>query len=217
MPRLNPAAFNAFLSGNIGQLMNWRKGNACPCFNPQSGAAEPGHPLCGGKGWIWDPPIQTKAGLTQQKVERAWAQFGQFEPGDGILTIPGDSAMYDLCGRFDRIELLNSSDAFKLLLVRGAANERVFLPVVNFTRTFWLDPNDHNATIDGGLPVLDPVTGVLTWPNNDGPPLGTKYSLAGVRYTDYFVFGNLPSDRNEHFGARLPRKLYMRRFDLFSR
>jgi len=216
MPRLNPAAFNGFLSGNIGQFMNWRKGHACPCFNPQSGAAQPGHPLCGGKGWIWDAPLKTKAGLTQQKVERAWAQFGQFEPGDGILTIPGDSVMYDFCGRFDRIELLNSTDAFKLLLVRGAPNERIFLPVVKFTRVFHLD-NTETIQIEDVLPVLDQTTGVLTWPNNDGPPLGTKYSIAGVRNTDYYVFDNLPSDRNEHFGARLPRKLYMRRFDLFSR
>jgi hypothetical protein len=213
--RLNPAAFNAWLSGNIGQLMNWRKGNACPCFNPKSGAALPGHPLCGGKGWIWDAPIQTKAGLSQQKVDRAWAMMGQWEPGDGILTIPSDSAMYELCGRFDRIELLNSTDAFKLLLTRGV-NDRIFLPVVQFTRVFWLDPLDQNATIDGGLPVID-VSGNLTWPNNDGPPLTTQYSIAGTRYTDYYVWNHLPSDRNEHFGAPLPRKLLMRRFDLFGR
>lgn len=213
--RLNPVAFNSFLSGNIGQFMNWRKANACPCFNPKSGAAMPGHPLCGGKGWIWDVPVKTKAGLTQQKVERGWKDFGTFEPGDGILTIPSDSAMYDLCGRFDRIELLNSTDAFKLLLTRGIV-DRIFLPVVNFTRVFWLDPLNVNAMIDGGLPAID-ANGNLTWPNNDGPPVGTQYSIAGIRYTDYYVFDNLPSDRNEHFGARLPRKLFMRRFDLFGR
>jgi hypothetical protein len=215
--QLNPAAFDSFLAGNIGQFMNWRKGNACPCFNPDSGAALPGHPLCGGKGWIWDAPIKTRAGLTQQKVERQWAQFGQFEPGDGILTIPqAAGVMYDFCGRFDRIELLNSTDAFKLLLIRGAPNERIFLPVVNFTRVFYLDPNNINATIEAGLPVVD-VNGVLTWPNNDGPPLNTQYSIAGIRNTDYYVFDKLPSDRNEHFGKRLPRKLFVRRFDLFSR
>lgn len=214
--RLNPAAFNSFLTGNIGQDMNWRKANACPCFNPQSGAAQPGHALCGGKGWIWDAPISTKAGVSQIKVERNWTQFGQFEPGDCVLTVPGDSAMYDLLGRFDRIDLLDSTEAFKLLLVRGAPNERVFSQVVKFTRVFHLD-NTGATQIDDGIPVVDPLTGILTWPNNDGPPLNSKYSLAGIRYTDYYVFDKLPSNRQEHSGARLPRKLFARRFDLFSR
>lgn len=212
--RLNPAAFNAFLSGNIGQDMFWRKGNACPCFNPNSGAALPGHLLCGGKGWIWDAPIAAKAGLTQQKVTREWANFGQWEAGDGILTIPSDSPLY-AAGRFDRIELKNSTDVFKLLLIRGT-NDRIFVPVVDFTRVFWLDPANNQATIDGGLPVAD-ANGNLTWPNNDGPPAGAQYSVAGNRYTDYFIWTNLPSDRNEHFGAPLPKKLLVRRFDLFGR
>lgn len=213
--RLNPAAFNGWLSGNVGQNMQWRKANVCPCFNPNSGAAIPGHRLCGGKGWIWDAPILAKAGLTQQKVSREWAQFGQFEAGDGILTIPGDSTMYDEVGRFDRIELLNSTDVFKLQLTRSVT-DRIFLPVVKFIRVFWLDPANNLLTIDGALPVID-ADGNLTWPNNDGPPADTQYSISGTRYTDYFIWNNLPSDRNEHFGARLPKKLLIRRFDLFGR
>lgn len=214
--RLNPAAFNSFLAGNIGQSMNWRKAHACPCFNPTSGAAIPGHPLCGGKGWIWDAPILTRAGLTQQKVERAWAQMGQWEPGDATLTIPAISApMYEQCGRYDRIELLNSTDVFKLQLKRGT-RDRIFLQVQKFLRVFWLDPNDNETMIDGGLPSIDTV-GNLTWPNDDGPPDGLQYSISGLRFTDYFVWNMLPSDRNEHFGATLPKKLLVRRFDLFSR
>lgn len=213
--RLNPAAFNAFLSGNIGQNMNWRKGNACPCFNPQSGAALPGHPLCSGKGWIWDAPIAAKAGLTQQKVNREWAMMGQWEAGDAILTIPSDSSMYAEAGRFDRIELLNSTDVFKLMLTRGSS-DRIILPVVKFIRVFWLDPLDNQVMVDGGLPNID-AGGNLTWPNNDGPPAGLQYSISGVRNTDYFIWYNLPSDRNEHFGALLPKKLLVRRFDLFGR
>lgn len=213
---LNPAAFNAWLSGNIGQNMAWRRGNPCPCFNPTSGAALPGHPLCAGKGWIWDPPISpVKAGVNAQKAQRDWAQFGQWEAGDVILTIPGDSGMYGQVGRFDRIELLNAKDVFKIMLIRGT-NDRIILPVVNFTRVFWLNPGNINATIDGGLPAID-ANGNLTWPNNDGPPNATKYTITGMRYIDYFVWVNLPSNRNEHFGAALPQKSWLRRFDLFGR
>lgn len=213
--RLNPVAFNAWLSGNIGQLMNWRRGNPCPCFNPKSGAALPGHPLCAGKGWIWDAPTQAKAGTSQQKAMREWAQFGQWEAGDVTLTIANDSGMYNQLGRFDRIELLNAKDVFKLMLTRGL-NDRIILPVTDFERVFWLDPMNQNATIDGGLPDID-ANGNLTWPLNDGPPLNTQYSILGHRNIDYFVWFNLPSNRAEHFGAALPQKAWLRRFDLFGR
>jgi len=213
--RLNPAAFDSFLGGNIGQRVNWRKGNPCPCFNPTSGAALPGHALCAGKGWIWDAPIDSKAGVTQQKVTREWAAFGQWEAGDAILTIPSSSEpMYSGAGRFDRIELLNSMDVFKLTLIRGQ-NDRILLPVVNFSRVFWLDPANNATIIEGGLPIVD-AQGNLSWTAGE-PPQGTQYSIAGQRYTDYFIWFNLPSDRNEHFGATLPKKLPLRRFDLFGR
>jgi hypothetical protein len=214
--RLNPVAFNAFLSGNIGQNMNWRKGNLCPCFNPQSGAAIPGHPLCAGKGWIWDAPIAAKAGVNSSpKEKREWAQMGQWEAGDVVMTVPSDSTIYNKLGRFDRIELLNAQDVFKLMLTRGV-NDRIILPVINFTRVFWLDPTNINNTIDGGLPAID-GSGNLTWPNNDGPPAKTQYSIAGTRFIDFFVWYDLPSSRNEHFGAALPQKAWLRRLDLFGR
>src|SRR5271170_4803287 len=110
---LNPQAFNAWLGGRIGQNVMWRKGNPCPCFDPVNGAALPGHPLCGGKGWIWDVAIPDKVGVSQQKAQREWAQFGQWEAGDVIVSIQQNAAMYDQLGRFDRVELSNSTDVFK--------------------------------------------------------------------------------------------------------
>jgi hypothetical protein len=213
--QLNPAAFNSWLTGNIGQLMNWRQAVACPCFNPVSGAAQPGHPLCAGKGWIWGTPKETKAGVNQQKAAREWSQSGQWESGDVILTVPGDSIMYQQLSRFDRIELLNATDLFKLLLTRGL-DDRIFLPVKSFSQVFWLDPNNINAMIQGGLPAID-ANGNLTWPNNDGPPSGTQYSITGTRFIDYFVWYAAVSNRGEHAGAALPQKAWLRRFDLFFR
>lgn len=123
--------------------------------------------------------------------------------------------MYNLLGRFDRIEMLNATDVLKLTLTRGE-NDRIFTSVQSFIRVFWLDPNNINSTIDGGLPAID-GSGNLTWPNNDGPPNGTQYSIMGTRFLDYFVWYNLPSNRAEHFGANLPQKAWLRRFDLFGR
>ena len=213
--RLNPAAFNAWLTGNIGQLMNWRQASMCPCFNPNSGAAIPGHPLCGGKGWIWATPVTTKAGVNQQRAAKEWSQSGRWESGDVILTIPGDSAMFKQLSEFDRIELLNATDLFKLPLIRGTI-DRVFLPIVSVTRVFWLNPANINEIVEGGIPVFDDQ-GNLTWPNDDGPPDGTQYSITGTRYMDYFVFVANVSNRSEHAGATLPQKAWLRRFDLFGR
>lgn len=47
--RLNPAAFDRFLTG-IGQQVLWRRAYACACVSLQSGAPDPKHALCSGKG-----------------------------------------------------------------------------------------------------------------------------------------------------------------------
>jgi hypothetical protein len=59
--------------------------------------------------------------------------------------------------------------------------------------------------------------GNLSWPNGGGPPIGVTYSLTGTKFDEYFIFLNLPSDRNEHEGARLPKKVTLRKWDLFGR
>ena len=43
------------------------------------------------------------------------------------------------------------------------------------------------------------------------------YSLTGKKFDEYFIFGQYPSDRNQHSGMRLPRKLVARKWDLFGR
>ena len=57
--------------------------------------------------------------------------------------------------------------------------------------------------------------GQLSW--SVGASVGSQYSISGTRYSEYFVWDELPGDRKHHYGARLPRKLVLRRFDLFGR
>jgi hypothetical protein len=212
--RLNPAAFNAFLGGNIGQNFNWRRSYRCPCFNPQSGAANPSCPQCAGAGVIWNNPVLAPAGVANQKVQREWSQFGQWQSGDVVVTIPQMSSMY-AAGEFDRVTMLNAMEAFSLQLTSGSTLERIHMQVTQFTRVFWLDVNGN--IVDGTAVPTVGTNGVLTWPVAGAPPSGTQYSISGTALVEYFVWGNYPQNRNEHFGAQLPKRVVLRKFDLFGR
>jgi len=209
--RLNPAAFNAHLS-HMGQRVLWQRATACPCVETHSGAAKPGCPLCHGKGQIYGAEVATVVGVASQKVVKAWAQFGMYESGDAILVIPSDSPMYD-AGRFDKITMLNGSDRFSRVLVRGR-NDRLFERALSVDRVFWLN-TAGDAVVEGGIPAVA-QDGSLTWAAGE-PPAGTKYTIEGQRQPTYYVFDNMPSDRNEHQGALLPKNLVARRWDVMSR
>jgi hypothetical protein len=209
--RLNPAAFNAHLN-NIGQKFLWRKAYRCPCVNLHSGAATPGCPQCNGKGRLWVGAVAAVAGMSGQKVTQQWAQFGMWQDGDAVITIQESSPMYEM-SQFDRVTMLNSTDYFSLPLVHGGPNEKLFEPIEKVTRVFWLDANKN--IVEGGIPTVN-ADGTLTWASGE-PPAGVTYSITGTRYSEYFCFANFPSDRNEHQGARLPKRVVLRRFDLFGR
>jgi hypothetical protein len=193
--RLNPPAFNGLLNG-IGQAFKYRKAFTCPCRNASSGAGNPKCPKCAGKGVFWGPPIDATAGVASQGVTKQYAQFGQWEAGDAVFSIPEDSPMFD-AGRFDRMLMLNSTDRFSLTITHGAS-DRINLP----------------NEVYGGMPVFDDA-GYLTWTSGE-PPLGKQYAIAGTRFTEYFIWEMLPSDRGEHHGARLPKRVQARRFNLFK-
>lgn len=211
--RFNPGAFDDFLTG-IGQRVLWRRSYACVCVNPASGQPDPKHALCGGKGRIWDDPVETVTGIASQKVQIQWAQLGMWEAGDMVLSIPQISPLWD-AGQFDRVTALDSTDAFSQPLVRGTASERLIFPVASTTRCFWQD-KATGRIVDGGLPQVG-ADGRLSWPSGGEPLPGTTYSLSGTKFSEYYVWGELPSDRNQHSGMRLPRRVVVRKFDLFSR
>jgi hypothetical protein len=212
--RFNSSAFDRHLS-NIGQSVDWRRSYACACVNPQSGAADPKHILCSGKGRLWDEPVRTVTGIAGQETLAEWAQSGQWESGDTVLSIPQSSPLWD-AGQFDRVVMLNATDVFSQPLLRGAPAERLIFAVASVTRCFWLHPTTR-LVVEGGLPVIG-TDGRPTWPGGVGePPAGTSYSLTGTRYLEYFVWAALPSNRNMHSGMRLPKKVVARKWDLFSR
>lgn len=211
--RFNPGAFDAWLA-NIGQQVAWRRSYACACVNPESGAPDPKHALCQGKGRLWDAPIETVAGITAQKVTAQVIAAGMYEAGDVTITIPQSSPMWD-CGLYDRILLLNNTNVFSRPMKRGAPNERLLFTVESLIRAFVLHPTTRQP-VDIPLPVVD-LNGNVSWPAGDGPAPGVQYSLTGVKFDEYFVYMDQSNDRNEHSGMRMPKRLQARLFDLFGR
>lgn len=210
--KLNAAAFDRHLA-NMGQTVLWRRSYACACVNPASGAPDPKHAVCAGKGRIWDEPIQTVTGVASQDTLAKWAKFGIWESGDMVLSIPQASPLWD-AGKFDRITMLNSTDVFSQPLLRGSPIEKLLFVPESITRVFWLHPTTK-AIIEGGIPTIG-ANGVPVWASG-APPTGTTYSMTGTRYSEYFIFDKYPSDRNEHQGVRLPKRAIARKFDLFGR
>ena len=57
--------------------------------------------------------------------------------------------------------------------------------------------------------------GTITW--GTPPPLGSLFTLIGRRQLEYFLFKDLPQERAHHGGLALPRRVALRRFDMFDR
>lgn len=212
--RFNPAAFDSFL-GNIGQAVAWRRSYSCACVSPDSGNPDPKHALCSGKGRLWEPPVETVTGIASQQVQQQWMASGQYENGDMVLSVPQASPLWD-AGAFDRILALNSTTVFSQPLKRGAPSERLLFQPAKLTRCFWLHPQDRNVIVEGNLPEVD-ASGNLSWSGGGEPPPGTSYSLTGEKNDEYFIFQDLASDRNQHQGMRLPRRVVARKWDLMNR
>lgn len=174
------------------------------------------------------------------RVAREWANFGLWESGDVVLTIPSDSPLYE-AGEHDRLVMTDSSEPFSTL-----ATDRTPRPVItgdqlaptvddtdrlgdgwqavtvkigfapsSISRIIWKEPGTE-ALVEGAIPT---VTGgdSLTWSRPTGcPPVGVQFSITGRRHQEYYLFRDLPQDRAHHGGAALPRRVAARRFDLFG-
>lgn len=207
--RLSPVKFNA-LFNEVGQQASWRKSFACPCLNPHSGQARPDCPQCSGMGRLWAAGVPGMAAVAGRDAQRNWASFGRWDSGDVVISIPSDSPLYAI-GEFDRVVLENRTEPFSINITPGI-NDEIRVPIVSVDRVFWLD--DAQAVVEGVLPAIS-ADGTLDW-GASPPPEGVTYSLTGRRKAEHYVFYEMPSDRPHHAGAALPRKVVLRRFDLFG-
>jgi hypothetical protein len=65
-------------------------------------------------------------------------------------------------------------------------------------------------------PNVEIPAGTLTW-GADVPPDGAQIALTGRKRPEYFCLQEFPQDRAHHHGRDLPRRVVLRRFDLFGR
>ncbi len=212
--RFNPDKFDRHLE-NIGQNVQWRRSYSCICLNPDSGAPNPRHARCGGKGRIWADPIDTKIGISRQDTNDNLAALGHWDSGDMLASIPRSSVMWAGSGMFDRVTMKNSTDIFSQPMQHGSPMERLIFAVKSISRVFWEDSSEQ--LVEGAIPVVAD-DGTLSWPGGIGePPPASKYAITGEKYSEYYVYGHFPSDRNEHAGMELPKRCTLRKFDLFNR
>lgn len=213
--RMSSGAFNSHLR-QMGHELAWRRSYACPCVNPGSGQGDPRCAYCAGKGRQWadeDKANIGKAGFVSQSAKKAMADFGVWEPGDAVLSIGSDCVFYT-CGRFDRFRSTKSKHVFTDNL-RAGFNARLAGSIDCIDRVFWLDAGKN--LVEGSIPTVGEL-GVLTWADGDiAPPEGTTFSIAGQRWDEYYAFLDLPQNRPIGGSTDLPRKLPVRRFDLFGR
>jgi len=206
--QLDPLAFNGLLN-HLGQTFAWRKSFICPCVSPATNAPAMNCPHCLGKGFLWTSAVTGVAGVPSQKVQREFAKLGQWESGDMMLTIGSDSPLYGM-GERDRVMQMNGDDPFSINLRRGF-NDKLQWQLKTIDRVFWLAGGD---IVEGAIPTQQP-DGTLVFATG-APPAGVSYSVTGKKYSEFFVFQDFPTDRGHHFGAKLPIKVQLRRFDLFG-
>lgn len=205
--RLVPDHFNALI-GRAGQRVSWRPSRSCACRDPYSGSPDPSCEVCGGLGRVWDADVASVAAPSGVKVQRQWADFGMWMAGDVVVTLPGDQPVYAIA-EGDRLALLDSTEPFSQVIPVGG---RMAGLVASLARCTYLLAG---VEADAVLPTLD-ANGALTWPGNDGPG-AVQVVLAGRRHPEYFAFSDFSQDRAHQMGDPLPRRVVLRRFDLWGR
>lgn len=159
---------------------------------------------------MWDEEVIGRAAITNLNAKKGAADFGVWEPGDALLSIGSDCPFYEV-GRFDRFRSLKSMQRFTDNLRRGFS-DKLSGTIERIDRVFWQDANKD--IVEGSIPTVG-ASGELTW-DDGGPPEGVTFSIAGVRWDEWFAYLDLPQNRTIH-GADLPRRLPVRKFDLFGR
>lgn len=231
-----PGELDAMLNG-FAQDFAWRRGYACPCVNPHSGSPRPDCPHCHGVGRTWGDAVTGSVAVGSQAALKKMAAFGFWDAGDILCSLPSDSPVYEV-GVFDRLLCLNRTEPFSVNVQPGVNDRLLRLPLVSVERVFWYGADGRR--VDACRPVIVPED-VLRSPAGDpvlsdvgepqvaaahldfeasgcsGPPAGVAYSVTGRRRVEYFVYLEIPVDRPLHHGARLPRRVVARRFDLYGR
>lgn len=115
-------------------------------------------------------------------------------------------------GQFDVVQLLDTTQPFSVLLTSGVSDAIASQPI-SIDRVFW---RANGVDVDSAARAVT-ADRKIKWEANAAPPAGVQYSVTGRWMPDYFAYQDIPIERAHHFGKRLPRKVVVRRFDLYGR
>ena len=158
-------------------------------------------------------------GVTSVLVAKQFAQFGEWDKGDMIATIPArdvHGALLDVyqIGEFDRMTLADSVVRRSFLGVRGERDRFPERTIRAVTDAFGLQGGVQVPLEDG---IDFRVTGNTVEWLSDTLAAGDGYSLRYVVSPEYFVWTTLEQPRAHDLGKALPKKVVLRLFDLFGR
>jgi hypothetical protein len=158
-------------------------------------------------------------GVSRVVLNQQFAQFGEWEQGDMIATVPAR----DVCGTvqeiygigdMDRVTLLDSVIRRNFVGTRGQQDVLLGRVVRIVMDAFYLDSGSPVPLAEG---IDFRVTGnVVEWLRGTTPD-GTAYSLRYIACPECFVWKTLEQPRAHDLGLALPKKVILRSFDLFGR
>ena len=139
------------------------------------------------------------------------AEFGFWDDGDVMVSIPSDSPLYEIKG-YDRVTMINRTEPFSMSVITGV-NDSFKFHVTQVDSVQWI--NSGGTLENGFLPNI--IDGALSWDIGTAPNDGGQYTLSGRRHPEYFCYQDQPLDRPHQFGEPLPRRIVLKRFDTFGR
>jgi hypothetical protein len=213
-----------------GKMVLWERAQRCTCWNADSGQPAVYCKACGGTGFLYDHPFQSKFILiTGLNINKEQTQMGEVQLGDCIATVPyrtkviasnglisyPDNPLYEI-GEWDKITLLDSEFKSNENLVRG-------------TPLFGRPPDTlYHGMVTKVIRILqaDPDTGVVTyytpdvdyklngnvieWQSNGKQPAeGSQYSALYMHRPVYIVQNQLPQVRDQD-GQHFPKRVVLR-------
>lgn len=215
-----------------GRPVKWEEAIICSCWKLDSGSPAYDCAACHGKGYVYQPPIESKALVTSITLNKNFeAMAGVFEVGDAVMTvakrIPQRLPNGLMNGKFDenplfnvnmhdRITLLDDEFRSSEVLVKDTPMDMRAADTLlnsNVTRVRSIQKYDP---VSGGATLYTPgvdynmVDNLVSWISGGSSPVpGEQYSVAYYHRPTYVVMTPLPKPRHQD-GQDFPRYVALR-------
>ena len=176
----------------------------------------PGSPAPATYRLIYEAPLQGRGHAQSVRMSRKWAERGEVQVGDLVLTVPrkgpdGDNPAWDALPH-DQIVLLDHVHRVEQRMVRGVKEVLIHPWVRELLRARALVAGQEVLYLPGeDFQVAD---GRVVWEAGRGPAPRTPYVLEYVAAPTYYVLEDLGQRRHIE-GYDLPRRFYLRLFDAY--